>query len=349
MIELKEDQMSKINEMNEITNSLKVKENFLKKFELIDHKDDFIYQTSTLNQIKPPRKNIYYFQGHEVEGIIIKYNNNGNFFLSSGNEKVIKIWDSYSGVEKNPLRGFLQAILCISVSPLDDMILAGGSSGSAYLWSITNTKLKHTLTGHGGKINGVGFFRTNKEAVTASEDKTLKLWALDKGYCSKTISTPSIIHSLDISPDDMTIISGHKDGCVRLYTSNSNKYITCLDLQKSPISSCSISKCGNYLGVTSRDNVVIVQDFRMGKELWKLSHNLYKCPGSRASVNFSPDSRLITLGSLTGDIITWNVFDGTNESIITGWHQKPVLSVQWSPHESQISSIDSAGHIGVWY
>ena len=160
----------------------------------------------------------------------------------------------------------MQAILSISVSPSDDALLAGSSNCVAYLWNI-NGKLKHVMTGHCGKITGVGFLRNNHEGITGSEDKTMKIWDLDKGFCLRTISTPSIIYSLTVNPDNMIIISGHKDGAVRLFKSNSNKMINCIANLRSSVTCCSLSKCTNFLSLTSRDNAIVIYDLRMNQQL----------------------------------------------------------------------------------
>lgn len=361
MLNMKCDQIAKMNEMNDLEKTLKIKESELTQFEVsinsesilseyefVDPFDNSIYESSKFKSNKPPRKKNYFLQGHEVEGTTLTYNNSGSYFLSSGNENIVKVWDSCSSLEKPSLRGFSQSIISISVSPTDDIVMLGSSNCSAYALGSFNGKVKHTLTGHCGKVTGVGFIRSNLEAVTSSEDKTVKIWSLDKGYCVNTISTPSTIYALIVDNEDHTIITGHKDGAVRVHTAKSKKVMQSLDVQRSSISSCSRSPCGNYLAITTRDHAVLIKDLRMGELLWKLTHKLYNCPGLRSSTSFSSDSKMFTAGSFNGDIITWSVANGEVETVINGSHKKPVLAVCWSPCESQLASIDSGGFIGVW-
>ena len=362
MMDMKEDQISKMNEMIDLERSFKNKEielndlelsmkanSFISDYNMLDVDDfDSAKYTSLYKPMKAPRKKVYYLQGHEVEGTLLVYNNSGSCFLTSGNENMIKMWDSCSCLEKQSLRGFLQSIVSICVSPTDDLVLGGSSNFSAYLWNTLSTKLKHTLTGHCGKITGVGFLRSNIEAVTVSEDKTVKIWSLDKGYCLNTIGTASTIYALAVDNNTHVIITGHKDGAVRIHTAKSKRGVKNLAVQRSSISGLSLSPCGNYLGIATRDHAVIVKDLRMGEQLWKLTHKQYMCPGIRTLGGFSSDSRMLSVGSFNGDVLTWNVTDGNIESVVSGWHNKPVLAVQWSSCDNQVGSIDSGGFIGVW-
>ena len=175
MMQIKEEQMIKMNEMYDLEQALKNKEEMLPDYEIIADEPEWKCDGLAFKSIKPPRRRTLSTQGHEVEGTILVHNSSGTSFLTSGNESVIKIWDSYSCLQKQSLKGFLQAILCISVSPLDDIVLGGSSNFMAYVWHSSSTKLRHSLTGHCGKVTGVGFLRSNIDAVTSSEDKTLKI------------------------------------------------------------------------------------------------------------------------------------------------------------------------------
>ena len=176
----------------------------------------------------------------------------------------------------------------------------------------------------------------------------MKIWSLDRGFCTNTIPTASTIYALVVDNNTHEIITGHKDGAVRLHTTKSKRGANNLDVQRSSISGLSLSRCGNYLGITTRDNAIIVKDLRMDEQLWRLTHKQYLCAGIRSLAGFSSDSRLFSIGSYNGDILTWNTADGNVESVVCGWHKKAVLAVQWSPYESQVASVDTAGFIGVW-
>lgn len=346
-----EDQMFKQNEIIEISLALKAKESFMNDYELVEdvsslpeeHLEDFCNI-----RIKPPRKELYFFKAHEIDGTTLAYSSSGNSIISSGTENYLKIWNSHSAIERQTLRGYRQPILCISISSCDDLIIAGSCNNSSYVWNAVSTKLKHTLNGHSGKINGVSFIRSATQAVSASEDRTIKLWDLTKGFCTSTISTPSIIYSLAVNSSDTSFITGHKDGEVRMYSTKSQRAINLHTSINSSISACDVSACGNYLAISTRSNLICVKDLRMFEDMLTLKDSHFLCPAATTCISISPCSKFISAGSFTGEILTWNLVSGTVESVISHGNTKPVPTVHWNPNDSQLCSIDTSGFIGIW-
>lgn len=57
-------------------------------------------------------------------------------------------------------------------------------------------KLKHTLSGHSGVINGIGYL-TEDLLVTGSGDFNLKLWDLNRGKIIDSVSNFSYNNEID--------------------------------------------------------------------------------------------------------------------------------------------------------
>ncbi len=60
------------------------------------------------------------------------------------------------------------------------------------------------------------FMRTRADCISGSSDMTIKMWDSNKGTCVVTKFANSGCLSLDISKSDSMVISGHRDGTVRL-------------------------------------------------------------------------------------------------------------------------------------
>jgi WD40 repeat protein len=60
------------------------------------------------------------------------------------------------------------AALCVTVSPSFDIVAAGSTDAQATIWATHNGKVRHTLTGHNGKINSIKFLRNRSLLATAS-------------------------------------------------------------------------------------------------------------------------------------------------------------------------------------
>lgn len=88
----------------------------------------------------------------------------------------------------------------------------------------------HQLVGHLNKITCVRFLNKEKEIVTVSADRQMKIWDISKQTYRQTtsIGLSSTANSIDINDDSSTIVSGHVDGriCfwdVRTAKKNSNQ------------------------------------------------------------------------------------------------------------------------------
>ncbi|KAE8747247.1 hypothetical protein FOCC_FOCC006039, partial [Frankliniella occidentalis] len=79
--------------------------------------------------------------------------------------------------------------------------------------------LRHTLTGHSGKVMAAKFLEQAK-VVTGSHDRTLKIWDLRSRACIETKFAGSSCNDL-VTGDGSgtTIISGHFDKRIRFWDS----------------------------------------------------------------------------------------------------------------------------------
>jgi len=350
MLKMKEDSMKRQDEIFEIMSQLKIRESSIEDdFELIECEPSPSSLTQSYQvrnvRVSAPHKLVISYKAHEFEGITLGYNTTGTVLLTAGNEKLLKTWDYLCGVERQSFSGASHAILSISVPESNDLVLAGSSSGEGYIWNSLNMKLKHKLNGHASKVNGTGFIKYGREAVTGSEDRTIKFWDVTRGYCTKSVQVHSIIYSLSVYKEDSSIITGHKDGDLMIFYPKAAKS-TKLGSEASAISGTCLSPCGNYLACLTRNHKVIVRDMRMMEVLIKLSHKSFLCPGAKTGISFSLDSRFLSSGSFNGNIYSWRL-DGNCDSILHAG-AKPVLAVEWNPDESQLTSLDSTGQLSVW-
>ena len=68
-------------------------------------------------------------------------------------------------------------------------------------------RLRHTLTGHSGKVLSAKFMGDNNKIVSASYDRTIKIWDLRSKSCVNTKFAGSSCN--DIVCSESNIISGH--------------------------------------------------------------------------------------------------------------------------------------------
>ncbi|MEH2403056.1 hypothetical protein [Nostoc sp.] len=75
-------------------------------------------------------------------------------------------------------------------------------------------RLLRTLNGHSYSVNAVAVTPNGQQVISASDDKTLKVWNLATGEVIATFTGESFIYCCAVTPDGMTIVAGEESGRV---------------------------------------------------------------------------------------------------------------------------------------
>lgn len=111
--------------------------------------------------------------------------------------------------------------VCAVGATHDGTLLATGTWSGApeiRLWHRTSHERLGTLIGHPYGVAGLAFFRDGKTAVSASVDRTVRIW--DVAACEERFvidGEASNLSCLAVSPDERTLAAGTWDGAIRLY------------------------------------------------------------------------------------------------------------------------------------
>ncbi|OKH36593.1 hypothetical protein NIES2119_16310 [[Phormidium ambiguum] IAM M-71] len=155
----------------------------------------------------------------------VKFNHSGTILALASSDGTILLWS----VEKNKIIGKIKAhdeiIYSLAFSPNDQLIASGSQDKIVKIWNIKeienfeNSKKQSLLTpidilrGHYGAINDIQFHPKNSQIlVTASDDKTIRIWQTKK----QNLNT---INSLEINK-----ILKYSCGLVEEYIANKNMY-----------------------------------------------------------------------------------------------------------------------------
>ncbi|KAJ0972810.1 hypothetical protein J5N97_020769 [Dioscorea zingiberensis] len=278
----------------------------------------------------------------------ILFEHNSDKLYTGGQDRTVKIWDTKTGAQSGILRGCLGSILDLAVTHDNSSVIAASSSNNLYVWEVASGRIRHTLTGHTDKVCAVDTNKiSNQNLVSTAYDHTIKIWNLQKGYCINTIISQSNCNSLSYSIDGLTICSGHIDGNLRLWEGNSGKLISEVAAHSQAISSICVSRCGNLVLTSGRDNVHNLFDMRSLEVC-----ATFRANGSRVASNWSrscisADENYVAAGSADGSIYIWSRLKTDSLSVLEG-HSSPVLTCSWSGLGKTLASADKNGNLCIW-
>ena len=206
--------------------------------------------------------------------------------------------------------------------------------------SVYRIQERNRLEQHNGAVNSVSFSPDGKTIVSASSDKTIKLWSLD-GTPPKSFREHSgIVNSVSFSPDGQFIASASNDNTVKLWNVDGT-LLRSFEGHSDRVNSVSFSPDGKMIVSAGDDNTV---------KLWSVENSLLKTwVGHRDRVNsvsFSPDGKTIVSASSDKTIKLWSV-EGRLLRTLSG-HRDWVNSVSFSPDGKTFASASTDKTVKLW-
>lgn len=184
--------------------------------------------------------------------------------------------------------------------------------------------------------------------MTGSHDRRLKLWDLNKGYVSKTLSSGSFVNALAATRDSYSCFSGHSDCGVRVWDWRAGKAIQEMVLHGSAVTDVALSYDSRYFVSASRDNTIKLVDNRTYDVVQTFRDEKFRSPSAYGEICFSPDASYVAAGSADGGVFIFNCLDGTLKTELEKSFTDSVGAVAWEPHGQQLSCSGSDFHIAVW-
>jgi platelet-activating factor acetylhydrolase IB subunit alpha len=156
--------------------------------------------------------------------------------LASGSEDyTIKIWDWELGELERTVKGHTKAVLDVDFGgPRGGTLLASCSSDlTIKLWDPSDEyKNIRTLPGHDHSVSAVRFIPSGAAGspssgnllVSASRDKSLRIWDVSTGYCVKTIrGHADWVRDVSPSFDGEYLLSAGNDNTARIWNTTSGE------------------------------------------------------------------------------------------------------------------------------
>eukprot|EP00347_Sterkiella_histriomuscorum_P010061 403338836 len=290
------------------------------------------------------------FHAHEKEGTCVKFNNSGNLLASGGADSVIKIWDLNRQCESTPIKSFQKPISCMSFArDSESLMMACSIDRKIQIFNVKPYKLLQSLSGHSASINCCSFTYSSKLALTASSDRTIKIWNYITGQNQGTMACASETTSVDISITDSIAVSGHKDGNVRLWSIRDHSLMKEIkNVHDDSITCVQYMPDGNSIITNSKDHSIRIIDTRMFQVVKTIENENYINSNETNTFGLSPSGHYLAVGSRGGKLLIFNTLDGEVEEIFDREHTTSIVACDWSNRGSKVATIDSIGILFVW-
>ncbi|XP_071703255.1 protein ROOT INITIATION DEFECTIVE 3-like [Rutidosis leptorrhynchoides] len=221
-------------------------------------------------------------------------NSDGTYIVGGGASGDIYLWEVETGRLLKKWHGHYRAVTCLVFSEDQSLLVSGAEDGSVRVWSLlmifdeerqqrAGHLYHYSFSEHALPVTDIviGHGGSNAIILSASQDRTCKVWSLARGTLLRNIVFPSIIDAVALDPGEHVFYAGGRDGKIyiaELNAQGTSNYtyglhiIGTLSDQSKAICSLAFALDGIQLVAGSEDGMVRVWDTKTHNIIRVLKH-----------------------------------------------------------------------------
>ncbi|KAL0074517.1 WD40-repeat-containing domain protein [Phycomyces blakesleeanus] len=291
-----------------------------------------------------PTECVQTLSGHKGPVNDVCYNKVGQYCISAGRDRSVKLWNPSTGLHLHTYSGHGREVLGVAVASDNTKIASCGVDRAVILWDVGSGEILRRYTAHWERVNAVDFNEDGTVAVSGSFDATIRLWDCR----SSNFSPMQIIEAckdsvMSVQVKGAEIVAGCADGKLRIFDIRMGR--TLQDYIGPAITSARFSKDSNCVVVSTLDNTCRLMDKSSGTLLNEFKghrHTEYKLESTLTNT----DAHVVS-GSEDGNIYIWDVLEGDLKCTLKS-HDGIVTTVDYHPSDVAMISAGGDGCIRVW-
>lgn len=310
--------------------------------------------------------------------VALAFSPDGTQIATGDSNNDIRLWRVGDGQPLMSLKGHKGWVCAIAFSPDGQTLVSGSVDYTVRRWDVTSGRCLQIWRGHQSVVWSVAFSPDGQTIVSGSEDQTIKLWQVNPAasltsaaksaaatphhpllqHCATALTQTDSQHSkacrtlkpqagwvraVTFSPDGKRLATGHADGGVRCWHTQTGKGQRLLKGHTAPVWSVAFSPDGQILATAGEDQTIRLWDIDRG-------HCLKVLQGHHDqvwAVRFSPDGQTLASGSLDHTVRLWRVQSGRCLSTLID-HRDQVWTLAFSPDGKTLASGSLDQTIRLW-
>jgi len=286
-------------------------------------------------------------RGHRGRVTSAKFSGDGARILTASHDQWVRIWDRHQGTTVAALQGPSRGLSWIRraiYNPAEDRLLATFGGSTAYVWNLD----KHdalapvVLEGHTDVVKFAAFNARGDRVVTASLDKTARVWNRISGQLVFELPHDGPVLSAAFDEDDRSIVTASgKTG--HIWDARTGNRLHSLVGHTGRLFSALFSADGRRVVTASTDGTARIWDSKTGEQLREFGRD--NAPLTHAT--FAPDGKRVVTASTDWQARVWNVED--SEALHTlREHEGTVMSAEFDSGGERIVTASVDTTVRVW-
>ena len=214
-----------------------------------------------------------------------------------------------------------------------------------YLLDTQSGQLLNVLEGHTSEVTNAAFSADSQCIVTASDDKTARLWDAGSGQLLNVLEGHTKgINNAVFSPDGQRIVTASSDKTARLWDASNGQLLNVLEGHTDKVNNAAFSPDGQRIVTASWDKTARLWDASNGQLLNVLEGHTDQVTNAA----FSPDGQCIVTSSYDKTARLWDANSGQLLNVLEG-HTGSVINAAFSPDGQHIVTASDDNTARLWY
>lgn len=274
-------------------------------------------------------------EGHKNWVTSVAVSPDSTWFVSSSDDKTVKIWDIKTGECRATLQGHTNQVKTVSITPDAKRILSGSWDYMIRTWDVVTGKEIAYWRASKSHVLSLVPLSDNQQVIAcgAGGDLKLRIWHIENQQCLREMQGhSSVVKSVALSQDNKIAVSGSYDKTVRVWDIQTGDCLAVLEGHSHHVNSVQISPDGCFAVSGSNDKTVKIWDLQSKTCVGTLEGHQVEI----YSVAISPSGNLIaSTGFMDKTVRLWDWRSGVCLQIIENGAYWVPISVAFSADGSQ--------------
>jgi mitogen-activated protein kinase organizer 1 len=290
-----------------------------------------------------PRKEVNVLKGHEGAVLAARFNADGNYCLSCGKDRTIRLWNPHRGIHIKTYKSHGREVRDVHVTSDNSKLTSCGGDRQVFYWDVATGRVIRKFS-HDSEVNAVKFNDYSSVIVSAGYDRSMRVWACRSQSTAPIQVMDTFLDSvMSVCLTKTEIIGASVDGTVRTFDIRIGREISD-DLGQS-VNCISLSNDGNCILASCLDSTLRLVDRSAGELLQE--YKGHKCKSFKMDCCLTNSDAYVASGSEDGFVYFWDLVDASVVSTLRA-HDSVVTSVSYHPMESCMLTASVDGSVKVW-